>query len=542
MFSGTAPLPAMPQHSADRRLAPLAALLIAGIAVLQFGLLSLQSLSNNEFITLGVLDLDYPELIAERMRQNHMPLYFILLKGWTDLTGRSEAMLRLPSAVCAFASILVVWRLGVDWFGRRLGLLTLALCGLNMIQVHMGHNARMYSMLVLAGALALLALGRYLERGGRRWLTLLAAAGLLGITAQLLYLIPLLITAAWLIGQRNAHPVRWRWALLWTLFPLLSVTPLIYWWTQVQYKLSSGQEWNSPLITAALRQSLNIFMGDADVLPRFVRYLHRASAIVALLIVVSLWWRGFRRGLEPQPALAAGRPPIADHRRYLSLWLLLWIIPTVAIGLATMRERSNMVGNWRYYVTFAPVAPLILTSAVQQLRARCSPRHAAAAAACMLFVIAYGTGASLAEAGQGVREAAAHLRTHLRPEDAVLVAEKKTRSLGLVYYGALDQVPPQMVKRIDKQGEILAWIERKIEDKQRMWIVYYKDPDESPVHRALNRNDEYFERLEDEEFRYGGTRLELYRIKPEFHAFNAPAEEAENQRQADVEEQEDDGD
>src|SRR5437762_3282790 len=76
-------------------------------AIFRFGFLTRKGFGNLEFITLQSLPLSPRDLFVERIRLNHMPLYFEMLKGWTAIFGNREFALKFPSAV--FSSLTVVY-------------------------------------------------------------------------------------------------------------------------------------------------------------------------------------------------------------------------------------------------------------------------------------------------------------------------------------------------------------------------------------------------------------------------------------------------
>lgn len=80
----------------------------------------------------------------------HPPGYYLLLKLWSDLFGFSEVSLRMPSVLMSVIVILVVWLIGRDFFGKRIGLLAAWILAVNPLFLYYSQEARMYVMATLA--------------------------------------------------------------------------------------------------------------------------------------------------------------------------------------------------------------------------------------------------------------------------------------------------------------------------------------------------------------------------------------------------------
>lgn len=96
------------------------------------------------------------------------PLYYALLKLWAVLVGDGDAALRLFSAAAGTATIPAVFLLGLEIAGPVAGLLAALLFALAPMQIHFAQEARVYALLPLAFALALLGLLRFLGSAAQR--------------------------------------------------------------------------------------------------------------------------------------------------------------------------------------------------------------------------------------------------------------------------------------------------------------------------------------------------------------------------------------
>src|SRR3954468_6154760 len=111
------------------------------------------------------------------------PLYYTLLKLWAVFAGDSDAALRLFSVAASTATIPLVFLLGAELATPAIGLVAALLFALAPMQIYYAQEARVYTMLPLAFALALLGLLRFLRAAQQRgtqadhWALGLYAAG-----------------------------------------------------------------------------------------------------------------------------------------------------------------------------------------------------------------------------------------------------------------------------------------------------------------------------------------------------------------------------
>jgi len=108
----------------------------------------------------------------------HAPLYFFLLHFWLKIAGQGEFGVRLFSALCGIAIVPLLYVAGRELYDRRVGLLAAGIGAVLPLHVATSRTTRMYSLLPLLGLLALFWLYRALQRGGRAYWLLYAAAAL----------------------------------------------------------------------------------------------------------------------------------------------------------------------------------------------------------------------------------------------------------------------------------------------------------------------------------------------------------------------------
>jgi mannosyltransferase len=143
------------------RLLPLVALLLA--ALLRFHALAAQSLWHDEGNTLRLIQRELPELLSAASRDIHPPLYYLLLKAWSGLTGESEFALRAFSALSGVLSVACAYALGAVLFAPGVGMVAAFLTALNTFSIYYSQEARMYALLALLAALAMLCFVKWLD-------------------------------------------------------------------------------------------------------------------------------------------------------------------------------------------------------------------------------------------------------------------------------------------------------------------------------------------------------------------------------------------
>lgn len=125
-----------------------------------------QSLWLDEAIgALVVRDLSIKEMFTQFfIVDNHPPLYYLLLKFWTQLFGYSEISLRFPSILFGVATIYLIYLISVNIFKeRKLGILAALLLATSQFHIYYSQEARMYSMAAFLAALSVYAFMRLAE-------------------------------------------------------------------------------------------------------------------------------------------------------------------------------------------------------------------------------------------------------------------------------------------------------------------------------------------------------------------------------------------
>jgi len=126
-------------------------LALAGLILLMAFLLrargiTAQSFSFDEGWTSWAISLGWGEMIDLLARDNHPPLYFLLLRGWAAAFGQSDLALRGFSLVADLGTVILVYLLGKKLWNEEVGLLAMAIAAFSPPLIMYAQEARMYSL------------------------------------------------------------------------------------------------------------------------------------------------------------------------------------------------------------------------------------------------------------------------------------------------------------------------------------------------------------------------------------------------------------
>lgn len=414
----------------------------------------------------------------------HPPLYYVLLHLWLP-PDAGEFALRSLSVLFAVATVPVVYVIGRDAGGTRLGLLAAGLVAVSPLHVWYAQQGRMYAMLTFFAAVATACLVRLLVAGPTLRPAAAAAcwAGLAGGTAAAMLthntavLLP--VAVAGYLGYRAVRDARRRIDPDATVVvrrgygaaPVaagLGVAVLLWlpWlpWFLRQARAVDAEFWlPAPTPAAVVEHLANL--GSA-----------RAPAEVAPLLVAA--------GFAVLAAIGAAR--LRGGAGLGVLLLALVLVPVAAELLVSLRRPIF------YTQTLVWTAvPFVVLVTAGLLRLRRGALVAAATAA----VLAVNTASLVtyhAEPGQeDWRGAAAHVAALARPGDVILFHAAWTRLAFGFYYRSAGAplvehgVPTDLFERGELEPLVtpadLPRVDALVAGRPRVWVVYshdwYTDPD-----------------------------------------------------------------
>ncbi len=162
--------PDSPATVLDQRREALVLTMILAVATgLRFWQLGAACFWYDEVITMRVARAGSPAAVLERLGQldtSRAPLHPLVLSGWLQLMGISEAAGRSLSAVCGVITVCVAYLLGRAAYSGRVALWSAWLTALCPPLVYYSREARMYSWLVMLTALSWLLFLSFRRRAG----------------------------------------------------------------------------------------------------------------------------------------------------------------------------------------------------------------------------------------------------------------------------------------------------------------------------------------------------------------------------------------
>jgi 4-amino-4-deoxy-L-arabinose transferase-like glycosyltransferase len=385
------------------------------------------------------------------------PLYYLLLSSWTRLFGTGDASLRLCSLLFTVLALPLVWLLGRDLGGPRLGWTAGTLFAFSPVSVFYSLEGRMYSLLwFFAAGLAWTTLG--LSRRGSRpgllaaWIAL--AAG--GLLTHYFFLFVWLAFAAWLIlvpGRLGRAP-----ALVLTAVSALAVAP---WYVRVPDSLArwrvSGNWLADPLgwpeaLTRPFELAWSLlaggsFWGGSPTVD---------GALAGVYVLLALY------------LLRSGRVREVLGRERLLLWF--WVVAAVCGPLAFDLLRHTSASRvTRYALAGLPGALLLAALGMEQLRGKW---HTAFV---VLVLLGWTAGlrpilAHRARPGAAYPTLAAELSAWAGPRDVVVVHSIPSGVIGLSRYAdpslpLVSWIAPLELRRVPQD------IQRLLQGHTRLALV-----------------------------------------------------------------------
>jgi hypothetical protein len=345
---------------------------VAGLTLLAFGLrlyrIDADSIWWDEGISLSLARGTWGALLVNRAANLHPPLYFILLKLWTRLTGDSVFAARAFSLLSGLPVVALAYHIAQRNWDRTTGLVTAGLVAAAAVFVTYAQEVRTYALLPMM-TLLMLALADRLERrpeGRRLWAALAiveAASFLLHYLSviTILYINLRLIAKMW--PQRRSM---WR---VWLFSQMTALTLILPWLGLVlgyrddvssQFTLGSSPSLDPLPLPGVIRLAWTFLMTGHDrarfvePLPTLAGALGIGLALVAVWLIVrrsgerrALTWSTFDwlLPITASTALWALRP--LSHPRYTLLWAgALWVWMGIVLGqlLSAKKSVSRVVG------------------------------------------------------------------------------------------------------------------------------------------------------------------------------------------------------
>ncbi len=270
---------------------------------------------------------------------DHPPMVAWLISAGTALLGPTEAGVRLATWLLAVGSTLLAYRLGVEWFGRRVGLTTALLFSTAPVLCGTGFVATPDAPLIFFWLLALVALTRACRTGQRLWWLVTGVA--VGLAFMSKYPAAMLLPGALLFllsDSRGRAALRTPWPWVAVGAALLTASPVIWW--------NYTHDWASFAFQFARRAGQHGHLAPLKTLGWVGAQIGVLSPLVFFVVLAALW-----------AALRRVRRDARGRWRFGLALALPWLAVCAYHGLF-----SNIKINWPIpgYLSLLPLAAVIL--------------------------------------------------------------------------------------------------------------------------------------------------------------------------------------
>lgn len=474
-------------------------------AAIRFHMIDYQSLWGDEGNTLRLVERSIPALLDAASHDIHPPGYYLALKGWWTLTGESEFALRAFSAFMGILTVSCVYALGRTLFAPAVGVLASALVALNAFNVYYSQEARMYAMLALVAAAAILVFIRWTARPAWRLAVTLVLINTIGLYTQYTYPFILIVQGIlfllWWIGRRD----RSSFVMYITsniLMLALFVPQLGTALTQLRQWPRTGFDVDAGTGLATVAQWL--VYGNTSPLPEWPAYIWPALFMIAALLPD---WREVRQ-------------PSWWRRSVPWLWLLLTVGPLFAFGLFRTANLKFLLpaefavalliarGGWLLWEIGSPNLFILLEA---------WPRLLAIAGLFSIYNFTTDTLNNLYSNPTYARSdyrAMAHVITaNPRPNDAIVLDAPNQAEVFTYYYRGSAPIYPLPEGLGGDDQKTIAALNQIINDHQRIFVLYWGESERDP-NRVVEKT------LKDHAFEatsawYGDVRLVQYATMPQ---------------------------
>jgi 4-amino-4-deoxy-L-arabinose transferase-like glycosyltransferase len=478
------------------RLAALAVTLL-GLA-LRFWGLGTESIWLDEVTSIIIARMDLPSVIAWAAGDIHPPLYYVALHFWRAL-GESEFAIRSLSAALGAVSILVLYGLAAELFGRRVGLVAALFLALSPLHIWYSQEARMYVMLTLWVLMSSYLMVLALRRQDRRYWLGYVVISALALYTHYFALFGLLfqnVLAAYWFWRKKGRPwQRWLWAQLAIALLFSPWLPTLY-----HQVTTGGGGWversiGQPTLYALFDTWLYFSIGlDNQLYPVLWR---RVSYVMFALAVASAVAHVVRPDRDGQA--------ISDRE---GLWFCLLYL-CLPVGTVWLVSQLKPMYSVRYLLAFMPPYCILLAKGLVSLRWK------TAAAVLTLFLAATlligDWNAWRSDQNPDWRGLTSYVLEQAQTGDVVLFSPR-WNAKPFEYYSQ-GRIDINMDLPIPVTAATSAAVIEDISGRyQRVWLVWTRGHYSDPDGLVKQRLDQRYDVLTDQAFR-GVDRLILYDLK-----------------------------
>lgn len=179
----------------------------------------------DETFTATWIGLPWGKMVRTVVADNHLPLYFVIVKAWTFIAGVSPWALRLPSVLCSWAIVPLSAGIGEIVSGRRTARWAAWIAALSPYLLQHAQDARMYALMGALAAANTLLLSRLLTGQSQK---LGGAFFLVNLALLATHYYGVIFVGAEVLALLVVAPGRWRsWVTATVASSVLVLGPLL---------------------------------------------------------------------------------------------------------------------------------------------------------------------------------------------------------------------------------------------------------------------------------------------------------------------------
>jgi uncharacterized membrane protein len=160
---------------------------------------------------------DFVDIAKFTAHDVHPPLYYWLLKIWSELFGSSDVALRSFSVFCGAIIIILGFLFVRKLFGKKAGYLALPLLALSPMLLRYGIEMRMYTLVVVIILAQLFVLLKARQTGKRAWWVLYGVLIAAGLYTHYFSAVAVIAQWGWLLFSSPKKQPGQRRGFIWSL-------------------------------------------------------------------------------------------------------------------------------------------------------------------------------------------------------------------------------------------------------------------------------------------------------------------------------------
>lgn len=470
-------------------------------AALRFHRLEAQSFWNDEGNSARLSERSIALIIEGAASDVHPPLYYLALRGWRELLGDTEFVLRAFSAFAGILTVAATAALARLWWRSPRGVVAATLfVAVNPALIYYSQEARMYELLALLAALATLFLLRLLPARGRRQASL-ALLYLITVVAGLYthYFFPAVLAVHGLVVLSSFWPSGWRVLVRWVGIMVLALVLYVP-WLPIFLRQAGGRDGGQIGLVDFLEEASRwLALG-----PTAGEWAMWVVAALSVCVFLSLW-----PGRSPAGAASSlGRVGLAFAGVLLPV-LLMWLV------------QATRPAFYKFMVVAVPFLALLWGRGIGSLMRGAVSRHAPALVLGLALV-----GFQLAGSGQALvnlyydpayaradyRGMAARIAAEDHPNAGVILNAANQWEVFTYYHR--DGAPVYPIPRGAPDAPMIAAeLEEIAAQHDRLYAIFWGEAERDPERLVERWLDAHAFKATDEWV--GDVRFVVYAVPPE---------------------------